>query len=137
MNAAGGALLWSRRDRLAVAVLQGLGFALLALSWLGVSGTTRFSRQIAWANLGGAGLVAVVLGAAVLVRRGRRQVSLRIGAQPWPVRVSGTMVAALAVDGYVSAPGMTRYHRPGCQAVAGKSVSSVGPEGRQPCGMCI
>lgn len=141
MNAAPGTALWPRRDRIAVAALQATGFAVLAVSWLGVSGTTRFSRQIAWANLGAAGLIVIILGCALVVHRGRRQVDHRLGTQVWPTRASGPISATPSADRFVATPEMTRYHRPDCQAVAGKSVSSASPdahraEGRQPCGLC-
>ena len=140
--------LWPRRDRLVLAALQAIGFGLLALSWLGVSGTTTFSRQVAWVNVGGAGLLVVILGCALWVHRGRRRVGSRLGfaallGRPQRVATPGGVgsVGVVASDGFVSAEGMTRYHRPDCQAVAGKSVITAGAdahraEGRRPCGMC-
>jgi hypothetical protein len=136
---------WPRSDRVVVGALQALGFGLLALSWLGVSGTTTFSRQIAWVNVGGAGLLAVVFGAALWVHRGRRLVGQRLGfdvSVRRPARAAGPTGLAQAVDTFVSAAGMSRYHRPDCPAVAGKSVTGAGAdahraEGRRPCGLCF
>jgi hypothetical protein len=135
---------WARRDRVVVAAVCAVGFGLLAVSWLGVSGTTTFSQQVAWVNVGGAGLLAVVLGAALWVHRGRRLVGQRLGfdvSVRRPERDSGPTRLAHAGDAFVSAAGMSRYHRPDCPAVAGKSVTSAGAdahraEGRRPCGLC-
>jgi hypothetical protein len=95
-------------------------------------------------NVGGAGLVAVMFGCALWVHRGRRQVGLHLDLTPRlrrPAPAAGTEAVPTAVSDFVSAPGMARYHRPDCQAVTGKSVSSASPDahraaGRQPCGMC-
>jgi len=137
---------WQRRDLAALGVLEAVGFGLLAVSWLGVSGTTTFSRQVAWVNVGGAGLLAVILGCALWVHRGRRQVGSRLGFTALlrrPELVAGlTGLAATDADTFVSATGMSRYHRPDCQAVTGKSLITAGAasfevEGRRPCGLCF
>jgi len=137
---------WPHRDRIALGALEAIGFGMLGLSWLGVSGTTTFSRQVAWANVGGAGLVVVVLGCAVWVQRGRHRIGHRLRFES-PVRMSGRAAGPAeagetALDRFVSAAGMGRYHRPDCQAVAGKSVITAGAdahraEGRRPCGLCF
>ena len=49
--------------------------------------------------------------------------------------------AAFAANGYVSAPGMTRFHRPACPLAAGKPVRPLRPgeaggAGLVPCGVC-
>jgi hypothetical protein len=138
-------VLWPRRDRSLLAALGAFGFGLLAVSWLGVSGTTRFSTQVAWANVGGAGLLAVMVGCALRVHAGRRQVARRLNVHPFvrrPAAVSGSATVALdRAESFVWAAGMSRYHRSDCPAVAGKSVTSAGAdahwaEGRLPCGMC-
>lgn len=136
---------WQRRDLVALGVLEAVGFGLLAVSWLGVSGTTTFSRQVAWVNVGGAGLLAVILGCALWVHRGRRQVGSRLGFTALlrrPARQAGLTGFESASDTFVSAVGMSRYHRPDCQAVAGKSLITAGAasfevEGRRPCGLCF
>jgi hypothetical protein len=143
--AGAGAGPWAGRDRVVAAAVCAFGFGLLAVSWLGVSGTTTFSRQVAWVNVGGAGLLAVVLGAALWVHRGRRLVGQRLGfdvSVRRPERDSGPARLAQAGDTFVSGAGMGRYHRPDCPAVAGKSVTSAGAdahraEGRRPCGLCF
>jgi hypothetical protein len=136
---------WQRRDRTILAALGALGFGLLAVSWAGVSGTTRFSSQVAWANVGGAGLVAVVVGCALWVHTGRRQIKLRLHVHPFgrrpAVANTATGVNPDRAASFVWATGMSRYHRPDCQAVAGKSVTSAvaeahRAEGRLSCGMC-
>ena len=139
------AVPWQRRDRSLLAALGALGFGLLAVSWTGVSGTTRFSTQVAWVNVGGAGLLAVILGCALFVKAGRRQVVRRLNVAPFvrrTVSVNGPAAGASGgLESFVWATGMNRYHRSDCPAVQGKSVMSAGAdaheaEGRRPCGMC-
>jgi hypothetical protein len=137
---------WPHRDRIVLGALETVGFGMLGLSWLGVSGTTTFSRQVAWTNVGGVGLVVVLLGCALWVQRGRRRIGQHLRFES-PIRMSGRAAGAAeagetASNGFVSAAGMSRYHRPDCQAVAGKSVITAGAdahraEGRRPCGLCL
>ena len=136
---------WPRREFLLLGVSQLTGFGLLALSWLGVSGTTKFSTQVAWTNVGGAGLLVVVAACALWVYRGRTQVGRRLGFAPLLRRGQTSfrpvMVKTGSAETFVSAAGMSHYHRADCQAVGGKSVTSASAEqhrrqGRQPCGMC-
>lgn len=138
-------LPWQRRDRAVLAAFGTLGFGLLAVSWAGVSGTTRFASQVAWVNVGGAGLVAVVVGCGLWVNTGRRQIKLRLHVHPFvrrpAVATAGSGANPEGAASFVSAAGMSRYHQPDCQAVAGKSVTSAGAdahraEGRLPCGLC-
>jgi hypothetical protein len=146
---------WPPREFLLLGVSQLAGFGLLALSWLGVSGTTKFSAQVAWTNVGGAGLLVVVAACALWVHRGRTQVGRRLAFAPllrrseqalslWgtPPNPRGpVMVRTGSAETFVSAAGMSHYHRADCQAVGGKTVTSASAEqhrrqGRQPCGMC-
>jgi hypothetical protein len=136
---------WQRREFLLLGVSQLTGFGLLALSWLGVSGTTKFSTQVAWTNVGGAGLLVVVAACALWVYRGRTQVGRRLVFAPRLRRSESAfrpvMVKTDSAETFVSAAGMSHYHRADCQAVGGKSVTSASAEqhrrqGRQPCGMC-
>ena len=139
---------WPHRDRIVLGALETVGFGMLGLSWLGVSGTTTFSRQVAWTNVGGAGLVVVLLGCALWVQRGRRRIGHRLRFES-PLRTSRRAAGRAEAEagetaphGFVSAAGMSRYHRPDCQAVAGKSVITAGAdahraEGRRPCGLCF
>ena len=136
---------WPRREFLLLGASQLAGFGLLALSWLGVSGTTKFSTQVAWTNVGGAGLLVVVAACALWVYRGRTQVGRRLAFAPRLRRSESAfrpvMVKTDSAETFVSAAGMSHYHRADCQAVGGKSVTSASAEqhrrqGRQPCGMC-
>jgi hypothetical protein len=136
---------WPRRELLLLGASQLAGFGLLALSWLGVSGTTKFSTQVAWTNVGGAGLLVVVAASALWVHRGRTQVGRRLGFAPLLRRGEAAfrpvMLKTGSAETFVAAAGMSHYHRPDCQAVGGKSVTSASAEqhrrqGRQPCGMC-
>lgn len=137
---------WQRRDRSLLAALGALGIGLLAVSWAGVSGTTRFSTQVAWVNVGGAGLLAVILGCALWVKAGRRQVVRRLNVHPFVRRAVPLNGSAGAVSDraelFVWAAGMSRYHRSDCPAVQGKTVMSAGAdahkaEGRRSCGLCF
>jgi hypothetical protein len=70
------------------------------------------------------------------VGRERRDLGLRIRQlhTPAPVDVGVTDTAL------VTAPGMTRYHRPDCDVVRGKPTRTVSPAdlqgGLTTCGMC-
>ena len=71
-------------------------------------------------TIGGVLLVAAVV-KAVRVRKAVRGPCWSAGASPRP----GRPAAAGSADGFVAAERMTRYHRPGCSLVAGKTVAAA------------
>ncbi|MGH8998784.1 MAG: hypothetical protein ACRDY7_05270 [Acidimicrobiia bacterium] len=137
---ADGVAPWRRSDVMLLGASQLAGLGLLSAAWLGISGTTDFSTQIAWINAGGVGLVGIGAGCALWVVRGRRRVGQRVREE---ILVHAGLAAAgsgvqseTAGEQFVTGPGMSHYHRPGCQAVAGKPVTSATGQGLEPCGLC-
>lgn len=133
------------------AALVGAAVALL-VSWWGVSGTARMSTQIAWVNLGVAALIliAATMGMWLLAGRrevGRLQASITASLEAVLVdRVRAPSVASAPdpadKDALVSGVGMTLYHRPTCQLVAGKPVTVATRRShevarRRPCRVCL
>jgi len=138
---------WTRRTCLLVLGLEALGASLIVVSWLGTSGTSRFATQITWLDFGVLGAITGHLGVMVWLLSGRRSLARRrSGLFPSSVP-DGTPTAATdhrvepdVVTRRVFVPGMAHYHRPGCQLVAGKTVTEAG-SGTQAnalvsCGMC-
>ena len=121
-----------------------LGLVALVVAWAGASGRTESSDQIAWLNLGIAGVLLVGAVGGRWVMRGRHAVALRmarllLAADAAPVAVA--TIDATESGEVVSAVGMTRYHHPDCLLVRNKQFdvdSRAGHErmGRRPCEMC-
>lgn len=151
--------LWSVNDVTTLAVRFGFGAALVALAWVGASGSAELETQAKWVGLGVAGVIVSGVGAALFLLSGLRRVwraihslaSLPAAACPSRRRVEEdrTRLAADETDAstgrqyvVVSVLGVTKYHNASCPLVAGKSVS-VGPaeahEGRglRRCMMCL
>jgi 4-amino-4-deoxy-L-arabinose transferase-like glycosyltransferase len=142
---------WRTGDLLLAAGLAAAGLTGLALTWYGASDQPDWADQLPWASLGVAattiallGLVSWLVAGLRRVRRLRREVLPLLAANAAPRRsASGAAVTAIGTA-LVTAPGMTRYHRPACPLAAGKPVQSVRPvrpdeadgAGLVPCGVC-
>jgi hypothetical protein len=140
----------------------------LVVSWWATSRTARLSAQIGWMNLGVAAVMVIGATLAMVVMAGRRAIGLRqarlstvlegVLASRLPfVETAGSVAAprpgdAVTTDVAVDAvgrsarlvwgPGMTRYHREGCQLAVGKQVRAASlnaheKAGRRPCGICV
>ena len=141
-----GAEPWSRADLVGLGALSAVGGALLGLSWFGASDRLELGEQVAYLNLGVAGLLVGAVGGLSWLRSGLRSVrtrkaavlaEIRTGTAGSPATAAGTAPAA-----YVAGGAMTRYHHPNCSFVAEKAVnaSTVAAHeaaGRKPCGMCV
>jgi len=138
--------LWSGRSRTLVAGLSGTGLALMAVGWLRVSGGSSVDTQIAWLDVGVAGLLLSGLANALWLLRGRRSVvRLRVALLPADFGVAPFDGAVEAVPferrELVAAASMTRYHRPDCLLVVGKPAAAADrrtheTESRRPCPTC-
>jgi hypothetical protein len=139
---------WRLPDLYLGVALAAVGTIFLGVATVGVAGRDDLADQVPWVNLGVGGLIVLCLGCVLWVlagmrataelRRtvlGRLRATLDAGDRTPPAAVADTV----AGDGFVSAPTMTRYHRAGCQLVAGKDVAPLDAErnGRQPCSMCV
>jgi hypothetical protein len=127
----------------AVAAGAIVGLVLLLAAWMGASDQRDSADQMAWLNLGLAGVLVTggVCGSWVL--RGRRTVEARLsrilsGVDP-PALDGGR--EPVQVDRLVTALKMTRYHIPECLLVDGKTLSADTRDtheraGLRPCEMC-
>jgi hypothetical protein len=136
---------WRSGDLLRAAVIGGAGLAGLVLTWYGASGRADWADELPWVCAGVAATTVAVLGLVSWtvaglrrVRRLRREVLPLLQAAT-ALRQAARPAAASAVDGFVAAPGMTRFHRPTCPLASGKPVRPVRrgeAEGLVPCGVC-
>lgn len=147
-RAAGPPVPWRPAEAIWTTALNIVGAVVVFVGWLGVSGTARLSHQYGWTSVAVVGLVIAALGNGLWLLGGRRAVGVRrrrLLADPprGAVDVTSAAVATSppADDRLVTAPAMTRYHRPGCILVRGKDVRPYEPARRgapaaRPCGMC-
>ncbi|MGH9000315.1 MAG: hypothetical protein ACRDY7_13105 [Acidimicrobiia bacterium] len=136
----------SQRGAVAVSAAAAVTLALFAFGWWRAAHAGATSDAFAgFALAAGAGvlLTAELCAPTLLLRRrlGRRKARLlgpflAVGvARPTAAAAGGS-----GDEGFVVAPGLTRYHRPGCPAVAGLAVTFSDP-GRaaatlDPCELC-
>jgi hypothetical protein len=143
---------WRRGDLLRAAGLAAFGLAGLAGAWYAGSGQADWADVLPWASLGVAatsvavlGLVSWLVAGLRRVRRLRREVlpllqataAQRSSANPATTQRS----SAFNANGYVSAPGMTRFHLATCPLASGKPVRPLRrdaalADGLVACGVC-
>jgi hypothetical protein len=126
----------------AVIVAAAIGLMLLVAAWSGASNRRESADQMAWLNLGVAGVVLTGAVAGSWVLRSRRAVEVRLGRILSGVHeVEPEVPAPVAAERLVTALRMTRYHIPGCLLVNGKTLSAETRAthehaGLRPCEMC-
>ena len=134
---------WRRSHTYLPLALSLVGAVLLAICWVGVSGELAWREQIGW--LVGAMFATglVVIGGALYLLIGLREVRRAIRhLKAERVRVYGLDAltpAAAAVTGWVRAPGMTRRHRADCLLMRGKPADPLTDAelaGLAACGVC-
>jgi len=142
---------WRLGDLLLLYACTVVGLLLIAVAWFGASSSVVVDSQVRWTNIGIGGLILLGAGNLSWILAGRRAVGeLRRHLTPLiplPERRVAPDTEAIppqgAADGaLVSARGMTRYHRPDCVFVAGKSVQKASERtfrrrGRTPCAACL
>lgn len=136
---------WTPRDFTTFAVRSGLGVALIVAAWVGASSTVAWRDQMIWIGVGITGLVVSSLaGVGWLLqgfsRLGRDRHVVRHAVQGRLVRRSAPARAA-AADLLVAAASMRYFHRPDCDAAAGKTVEPLTlaecvARDLEPCRMC-
>jgi len=143
---------WRRGDLLRAAGLAAVGLAGLTGAWYAGSGQADWADVLPWASLGVAATSVAVLGLVSWLVAGLRRVR-RLRADVLPLLTStaarrqstrpGAMQpsAAFAANGYVSAPGMTRFHLATCPLASGKPVrplrrDDAEADGLVACGVC-
>lgn len=142
---------WQHKHLMSVWVSNGLGLALLLGGLLGTRQTTDPSWLVVLMNVSALGLVVALVGNAVFLLYGLRQVGLLRSAllvrRPYDDPALGTqglpavVEPVVAPDALVATAEMTRYHLSTCAATAGKPVVAAPLEahladGRRPCGLC-
>ena len=136
---------WDRRNVIGFAVPTVFGAGLLGASYLGVSAEVHLKDQVLFLDLGIAGLLVGTIGGvrwlAAVVKAVRVRKAAAVELVQWRFASAGTTGPAGSADGFVAAERMTRYHRPQCSLVAGKTVADAtlaehSAAGRRPCGMC-
>ena len=137
---------WRVEDLLRWYVALGISLLGLAVSWWGISGTTRLGRSITWIDVAVVALVVGGLGNMRWLLQGRRAVAARRRAE---LPDAAELLAVLAPHQQLKTDGTrvaivgstTRHHAPSCPAVQGKPVQSGSVDeheqsGRVACGLC-
>ena len=142
---------WRKRDFLRAAVLASIGLAGLAGAWFAGSDHADWADVLPWASLGVAATAVAVLGLVCWLVAGLRRVRrlrhevfplLQAAAALRPSARPATELHALgSANGFVSAPGMTRYHLATCPLTTGKPVrplrrDDAEADGLVACGVC-
>jgi hypothetical protein len=141
---------WTIRDLTRLAGTCALVASALVASWVAVSTTVDWSRQMIWLAVGVAGVVVVGCSSGRWLLVGFRGVHQR--QRLVEARTAALDQALLVVFGHhddvapgrqvlVSGPTMNRYHLASCPLVKGKQVSAASlrrhaAAGRSPCGVC-
>ncbi len=139
-----GSAPWRAPHLLLLAVTTGGGLLLVMASWVGASGSVELGHQVAWSNVGAAGVIVLGTGNVVWFLAGRRAVGELRRAMLANLRRDlgdANDVAAPATE-LVASESMARYHRAGCPLATGKSTvraseSEHRTAGRKPCGVCL
>jgi hypothetical protein len=142
---------WRTGDLLRAAGLAALGLGTLGGAWYAGSGQADWADVLPWASLGVAATSVAVLGLVSWLVAGLRRVrQLRrdvlpllqaTAARRTSARPAAQRPAALNGNGYVSAPGMTRFHLATCPLASGKPVhplrrDDAEADGLVACGVC-
>jgi hypothetical protein len=125
-----------------IVVANAVALVLLVAGWYHAAGAGDVRTQLTWLNLSLAGLAVSAVSNGLWLLRGRQVVGLaRVAMLPdVPKRHANT--STLAPPGaVVTSKGMTRFHRPGCPLVAGRSVrdgsaTALVERGLSPCEIC-
>lgn len=127
---------WLPRERTTVA-LAGVGcVVLLFVCWFIAAGKGHTDDQLLWLDLGTAGVLVYWIVAGRVVGRARRRVAERRRAQLAAWLPAGTGdVAPVRATTLLTAPGMSRAHRPTCPLLAGKATEPA-PADAPMCGIC-
>ncbi len=127
----------------AVILAAAIGLVLLVAAWSGASDQRESADQMAWLNIGVAGVVLTGAVGGSWVLRGRRAVEARLARLLSGADVVEPEVAPapVAVERLVTALRMTRYHIPECLLVNGKALfpdtrATHERAGLRPCEMC-
>jgi hypothetical protein len=137
---------WTSAELSRVVVSNAVGLGLIGISWYQVAGQLTTRDQLAWLNVGILGVAIAGVANALWLLRGRRNVGLaRVMVLPdVPPRAAASWNNRLAEDlenQPVASAAMTRYHRPSCPLVDGKTTTAASRRdheraGKIPCELC-
>ena len=141
---------WTPRDLVQVVTVAGAGGIAIVGCWYGISGRGQWSAQLAWMSGGIAALVLALLGMSAWVvvglrtvkRERRRMHAVRAALVADHLPRSAAPAAATPAAGMVAVVGGTRWHRPDCPLVDGKTTIPADTSGRtasarRPCDVCL
>ena len=141
--------LWQTTDAVRATVIGAIGAVGLGLCWYGSAGEDRWREQLPWLIGAIAATVVGSLGMVSWLLSGFRALRAEEWAAKREIRtvlVTGRAVPPVGLPGgepasFVTAPGMTRFHRPACPLVARKPVTAVTQptpldSGLTACGVC-
>lgn len=129
---------WTRGSAAASTLLAVLSLAGIVVSWVGASGKTHLEDEVPWLVVGVVALTLGGLAASTWLGRGLRSIRAERVALRRRLLAMDVGRAATGDGGevWVTAPGMTRVHRPGCEFVRGKAVTEVAPDAAAECAVC-
>lgn len=137
---------WTSNELTQVVISNAVGLVLIAVSWYQVAGQLTTRDELAWLNVGVVGIAIAGVANAMWLLRGRRNIGLaRVMVLPdVPPRAKTAWDDRLSEDldnSPVAGATMTRYHRPSCPLVEGKSVRAGSRRdheraGKLPCELC-
>jgi len=115
--------VWRGRDRTVLGAGLAVGAAVVLLAWQRSGHTADGAEQLAWMEIGVAGVVAAAFSAALWIGAGRRAVCRRrvglLGSLPTGPE-AGVVTAPATDAALLATPRGGRYHRPACPLVSGR-----------------
>lgn len=136
---------WLFADVVSVATANTIALGMVVCSYLGARRTADPSTLLVFLNVAAAGIVVALAANTVFMLSALRQLRMLGGAvlsvratPPRPAPAVGAEIRPLEM---LWGFGMTRFHRPGCPAIAGRPVTAATLDahegaGRAPCGIC-
>jgi hypothetical protein len=132
---------WTQRLFTTVAAANIVALALILIGWYQGSGELTVGAEISWLNLGLTGIGLSMAANGLWLTSARRSIAIsRREILPLP-RPGTPWNMAIDDEPPVVGAGMTRYHRPTCVLVAGKTTTSApattfDQQGLAPCPTC-
>lgn len=132
-------LPWRSSEVFALVAVQCVCLTLFVVAWLGAADRVTLGEQLGFVYLGVGALSLSGLGNAWFLYRGARRIRTRIRVvihreRARRSRTTSSDTAVVVVVGRT----VSRYHRPGCVLVRGKTVDAVDPTATEllPCEVC-
>jgi hypothetical protein len=135
---------WSNQDVARLLGGNALGLLLVLIGWYQASGASVERTQLAWVELGIAGVIIAGLVDATWLLRGRSAIHTAVDVVIGPVvhaeRAHAVRPSADTRPSLVWVPNTSRYHRPDCPLTAGKETRAADPAQQRrlaACEVCI